>query len=164
MIQDPGQKSYLVWCCYFVRNALSATKSHCVFSSTGPFYFSLEMLMAEATYSLATVCSLKLWFLAKCQWWLQTWPVLCVHCRLLWESANTHSQSFCWCSSHVVELVSTLQASFSLFSWVYRKIFGPCSVSTYSPQVVAHYSVAYTSAKCHWYCIVVYLFLCVLLQ
>ncbi|KAG2061626.1 hypothetical protein BDR06DRAFT_869889, partial [Suillus hirtellus] len=37
----------------------------------------------------------------------------------------------------------------ALLIWWNRKVFGPCSMSTYSPQVAAHYSVANTSAKCH---------------
>ncbi|KAG2046346.1 hypothetical protein BDR06DRAFT_1014796 [Suillus hirtellus] len=35
----------------------------------------------------------------------------------------------------------------ALLVWWNRKVFGPHSVSTYSPQVAAHYSVANTSAK-----------------
>lgn len=37
----------------------------------------------------------------------------------------------------------------ALLVWWNRKVFGPRSVSTYSPQVAAHYSVANTSAKRH---------------
>ncbi|KAG1718990.1 hypothetical protein EDD22DRAFT_963484 [Suillus occidentalis] len=37
----------------------------------------------------------------------------------------------------------------ALLVWWNRKIFGPRSVSTYSPQVAANYSVANTSAKRH---------------
>ncbi|KAG1844481.1 hypothetical protein F4604DRAFT_1596155 [Suillus subluteus] len=37
----------------------------------------------------------------------------------------------------------------ALLVWWNRKIFGPRSMSTYSPHVAANYSVANTSAKCH---------------
>ncbi|KAG2754551.1 hypothetical protein P692DRAFT_201703947 [Suillus brevipes Sb2] len=37
----------------------------------------------------------------------------------------------------------------ALLVWWNRKVFGPRSMSTYSPQVAAHYSVANTSAKRH---------------
>jgi hypothetical protein len=73
--------------------------------------FLFEMLEAWSD-SLATICFVELWLLANHWWWV--WPsrVLYLHGRLLWESTHTHSQSFCWSSSRLVEPVSTLLICF----------------------------------------------------